>query len=316
MGAGAQIIDAQTKALVAQDPGQPTPVGSFDVTQLGDAQDKIGKDDNFRGLTMYNNVLYYTKGSGGNGIDTVYFLDTTGNACPSLRYAGVGLPQPGATLPTAPLATTRRRDDCRPAEQHVHPQGLPDALLCQEGDELPVRALVREPDDALRGRRRERHDTSRQERDLHAAASRPTPASRNGALVSGSLEARLHACRTGSTWARRTRRRRGRLPDRDQRRDRAPWTPATDGLRNLTGQVNRDGTVTIWAVTSTVSGSGDQGADPNKLVSITDDPSASVPRTGESFHTVLAPRYAQVVRGVAFVPTGYQDWHSWSSHEH
>jgi len=46
--------------------------------------------------------------------------------------------------------------------------------------------------------------------------------------------------------------------------------PATDGLRNITGKVNGDGTVTIWAVTSTVSANGDQGADPNMLVSITD----------------------------------------------
>jgi hypothetical protein len=48
-----------------------------------------------------------------------------------------------------------------------------------------------------------------------------------------------------------------------------PWSPATDGLRNITGRVNRDGTATIWAITSTVSGSGDQGAEPNKLVAIT-----------------------------------------------
>ena len=41
-----------------------------------------------------------------------------------------------------------------------------------------------------------------------------------------------------------------------------PWSPATDGLRNITGRVNHDGTVTIWAITSTVSGNGDQGADP------------------------------------------------------
>jgi hypothetical protein len=51
-----------------------------------------------------------------------------------------------------------------------------------------------------------------------------------------------------------------------------PWAPATDGLRNLTGRVNRNGTVSLWAATSTVSGSGDQGADPNKLVE------TSVPR--------------------------------------
>src|SRR5262249_10566604 len=45
-----------------------------------------------------------------------------------------------------------------------------------------------------------------------------------------------------------------------------PWAPATDGLRNLTGVVNGDGTATRYAITSTVSGNGDQGADPNKLV--------------------------------------------------
>jgi hypothetical protein len=50
-----------------------------------------------------------------------------------------------------------------------------------------------------------------------------------------------------------------------------PWTPATDGLRNLTGRVNANGTVTLWATTSTVSWSGDQGADPNAVVSVTDD---------------------------------------------
>ena len=49
-----------------------------------------------------------------------------------------------------------------------------------------------------------------------------------------------------------------------------PWSPATDGLRNITGRVNDNGTVTIWGITSTVSGNGDQGADPNKLVKITD----------------------------------------------
>ena len=51
----------------------------------------------------------------------------------------------------------------------------------------------------------------------------------------------------------------------------ATYTTATDGLRNITGKVNGDGTVTLFGVTSTVSTSGDQGADPNKLVAITDN---------------------------------------------
>ena len=83
-----------------------------------------------------------------------------------------------------------------------------------------------------------------------------------------------------------------------------PWAPGTDGLRNLTGQVHRDGSVTLWAATSTVSGSGDQGADPNQLVEITDQLDATSPsQVGhESFRTVMPPTYGQVVRGVAMTP--------------
>ena len=99
-GAGAQFARPSDLPESAQQPGQPTPLGSFSVTQLGDAADKVGKDTNFRGLAVYGNVVYYTKGSGGNGINTVYFVDTTGKACPD----GVGLPEPGAALPTSPAA--------------------------------------------------------------------------------------------------------------------------------------------------------------------------------------------------------------------
>ena len=77
IGAGTQIMTPQTKSEIAQQPGLPTPVGSFNITQLGDSQDKIGKDTNFRGLTIFNNVLYLTKGSGGNGVNSVYFVDPT-----------------------------------------------------------------------------------------------------------------------------------------------------------------------------------------------------------------------------------------------
>jgi hypothetical protein len=83
-----------------------------------------------------------------------------------------------------------------------------------------------------------------------------------------------------------------------------PWSPATDGLRNITGRVNGDGTVTIWGVTSTVSGNGDQGADPNKLVMITDTLASTTPPppTTESFTTVRTAGFAEVLRGVSFTP--------------
>jgi hypothetical protein len=83
-----------------------------------------------------------------------------------------------------------------------------------------------------------------------------------------------------------------------------PWAPATDGLRNLTGRVNEDGTVTIWAITSTISGNGDTGADPNKLVAITDslgnlDPTIA---SHETFYVVREAGFGEVLRGVAFAP--------------
>ena len=52
-------------------------------------------------------------------------------------------------------------------------------------------------------------------------------------------------------------------------------TVTTVGLRNLTGRVGRDGKVTLWATTATCSASGDNGADPNRVVEITDELSAT-----------------------------------------
>jgi hypothetical protein len=81
-----------------------------------------------------------------------------------------------------------------------------------------------------------------------------------------------------------------------------PWTPATDGMRNITEVVNGDGTATIYAITSTVSGNGDQGADPNRLVAITDTLSDTTPPGGESFTMVRAAGNLEVLRGISFTP--------------
>jgi hypothetical protein len=88
-----------------------------------------------------------------------------------------------------------------------------------------------------------------------------------------------------------------------------PWAPATDGLRNITGCLNRDGSVTIWAITSTISGNGDTGADPNKLVSITDTLAATSAASGESFREVRTARFGEVLRGVSFAPSSGDDDH-------
>ena len=88
--------------------------------------------------------------------------------------------------------------------------------------------------------------------------------------------------------------------------------PATDGCRNLTGRLNPNKTVTIYAVTSTISTNGDQGADPNKLVKIDDLLSATTLPAGhpdhddkdswERFVTIRSAAAGEVLRGVAFAP--------------
>lgn len=77
-------------------------------------------------------------------------------------------------------------------------------------------------------------------------------------------------------------------------------SPATDGLRNISGKVNPDGTVTIFAITSTISGSGDQGADPNKLVSITDRLEATSLPSHEQFNVLETAGFGQVLASDRF----------------
>jgi hypothetical protein len=88
----------------------------------------------------------------------------------------------------------------------------------------------------------------------------------------------------------------------------ASLNPATDGCRNLAGQHNDDGTVTLFATTSTISSNGDTGADPNKLVKVTDRLSNTTLPTGNNdlgrFVTVRSAQAGEVFRGVALAPTG------------
>jgi hypothetical protein len=72
------------------------------------------------------------------------------------------------------------------------------------------------------------------------------------------------------------------------------WTAASASPRRSSS--------TRFAVTSTVSGSGDQGADPNKVVTVTDQPAASSLPTGESFQPIEAATNGEVLRGVSFTP--------------
>ena len=299
LGAGAQIITPSDQPEADQTPGTPTPVGSFNITELGQKADKIGKDDNFRGLTIYNNVIYYTKGSGGNGVDTVYFLDTTGTACPN----GVGLPVPGAPLPTAGLSydLATLQANGLPSNMCVL-KGFPTALAKKATDATgyPFGIWFANPDTLYVADEGAGDNTFANGSYTAAAAStsaglqkwvynatdgqwEPAYTLQNGLNLGTPYTVPFYPTGTNPVTG-------------------LPWAPATDGLRNITGRVNEDGTVTIWAVTSTVSGGGDQGADPNQLVSVTDQLDAATLPAWESFQTVVPVRYDQVVRGVSFTP--------------
>jgi len=298
VGAGAQILDPQVKAEVAQKPGDPTPVGSFNVTQLGDPADKIGKDTNFRGMTIFNHVLYYTKGSGGNGVNTVYFVDTTGDVCTNAN--GVGLPEPGAALPTSPLAfdpsvlQTKGLDPNNMCILNGFPTALKSKTSFPFGIWFANATTVYVADEG-------NGDNTFSNGTYAKAAAQKTAGLQKWVFDSGTGQWKLayalqHGLELGQPYTITG------YPTGTNPATGLPWTPATDGLRNITGEVNADGTATIWAVTSTVSGNGDQGADPNKLVAITDNVAATTLPNAESFATVRAAGSGEVLRGVSFTP--------------
>jgi hypothetical protein len=301
-GAGAQILEPSWEPTpeLLQEPGFPTPVGSFNVTQLGDKADKIGKDTNFRGLTIYNNVVYYTKGSGGNGVNTVYFIDTTHKACPT----GVGVPAANAKLPRWPLAYNPediQAEGLKPYNMCIL-KGFP-TVLAKKATAFPFGIWFANANTlyvADEGNGENTYSTSTSEY-TEAAASSTAGLQKwvfNSAAgewqLAYTLQNRLNLGKPYTVPG---------YPTGDNAATGLPWAPATDGLRNIDGRVNPNGTATIWAITSTVSGDGDQGADPNKLVSITDPLGATAPPlASEAFTTVRAAGDGEVLRGVSFTP--------------
>jgi hypothetical protein len=297
LGAGAQIIAPSSSPESAQTPGTPTPVASFSVTELAAKADKLGKDDNFRGMTIFHNVLYYTKGSGSNGVNTVYFVDTVGTACPN----GVGLPVPGATLPTAPLpydistlqANGLPNNMCILAGFPSTPNksatvtAFPFALWFADANTL----YVADEGDGYTGGA-----------DLYTHAAAQTSAGLQKWVFNSST----------NTWGLAYTLQNGLklgtpyivpgYPTGNNTATGLPWAPSADGLRNIAGAVDGLGRVTIWAITSTVSGNGDPGADPNQLVVITDQLANTDPNVAasEKFLTLRTARFTEVLRGVAF----------------
>jgi hypothetical protein len=293
-GAGAQILRQQYPPEFIQHPAAPTPVGSFNITQLGVPADKIGKDTNFRGLTIFDNVVYLTKGSGGNGVNTVYFIDTTGTACPN----GVGLPVPGAALPTSPIAYDPTT---------VQANGLPTNMCILRGFPTALKSKTSFPFGMYFANSSTLYVADEGSGDATYDAGTGTYTAAAGQSTAGLQKWVL----TNGTWSRAYTLTSGLnlgapytvtgYPTGNNPATGLPWAPASDGLRNITGRVNSDGTVTIWGITSTVSGATDTGADPNRLVAITDSLSATTPGS-EQFTTLRTAISGEALRGITLTP--------------
>jgi hypothetical protein len=216
--------------------------------------DKPGKDDNFRGVTEFGGALYFTKGSGSNGVDTVYTvssLPTVANAAAATISIVPGLPTDSAKA-TGGNFTPFAVFFANATTMYVTDEGSGNATDATTHAGLEKWSLV----------------SGTWQLDYVLT---------NGLI--GTVDTNL----TGAD---------GTYPN-----------VTSVGLRNLTGKVNHDGTVTLWATTSTSSTSGDQGADPNKVVRITDNLAATTltgPVTLESFVTIAGPTYGKVYRGVAY----------------
>jgi uncharacterized protein (TIGR03437 family) len=268
-GTPANVVAATGVQVAA--PGQaagtaPVEVGNFSIAQMTDpstgkpyAADKLGKDDNFRGLTIFNATLYVTKGSGSNGVNTVYQVGAAG-ALPTLANAASA---PITILPG--FSTTPVKDSGVGNPFGIWFANANTLYVADEGDGTAADA----PTSQLAGLQK-------------------------WSLVNGTWQLDYvlqNGLNLGQPYS---------IPNYP-----TALNPATDGLRNITGQVNGDGTVTIWGITSTISSNGDPGADPNSLVAITDllsNTSASG-AASKQFVTLRTANAGEVLRGVSFTPT-------------
>jgi len=251
-------------------PGQSMATPPFEIGLLSISQvinpatglpyppDKAGKDNNFRGLTIFNNTLYTTKGSGSNGFNTVYRVGDYGGLPTIANAASASI----TVLPGFPTTLAK-------ASTATYPFGIffANATTLYVGDE-----------------------------------GNGTPADAAGSKTAGLQKWVLK----NGTWTMVYVMQNGLNLGQPYNVANYPTSlnPATDGLRNITGQVNSNGTVTIWGITSTVSANGDQGADPNQLVSITDVVANTDPTVATQAFTILRTAKAgEVLRGVSLAPT-------------
>jgi hypothetical protein len=249
-GSGTPTQLTTSTGLEVATPGSTPNSTMIDPTFKSISGDKAGKDSNFRGVTYYNGSLYFTKGSGSNGIDTVYTVSNPNGQLPTSATASSATISILPGLPTDPAKTG--------------PDYTPFGLFFANPTTLYVA-------DEGTGDTTDQTD--------HAGLQKWTLS--NGTW---SLDYTLQAGLIGDTYS----------------VDGWDFGETTIGLRNLTGKLNADGTLTFWATTSTSSLSADNGADPNEIVEITDALGDTSLPTGEQFSVYDGPVAGLRYGGVAF----------------
>ncbi len=221
------------------------------------------KDNNFRGETIFNNTLYVTKGSGSNGIDTVYQVGATG-----------ALANGGKLAANAPITIL---------------SGFPTGLAKPGADYTPFGLFFA-------------NSTTLYVADEGTGGVADVGPGSHAGLEKWSfinnawkLDYTLQTGLIGQTQTYTA-----------ANGDGLVGTVTEEGLRDISGTVNADGTVTIYGVTSTTDDitHNDNGDDPNQLVAITDvlvDTSATQV-SGETFNTLIQATPGTVVRGVSDAP--------------
>jgi hypothetical protein len=264
--------------------GNTTPVGAvqgtfgsstgyqrgFSLSQLPDpanpghkyAPDKTGKDDNFRGMTVFNNTLFVSKGSGSNGVDSVYQVGATG-------ALGAGGTIGNAAITVLPGFNTLSE---KVAESTTHPAATPHPFGMWFADSSTL--FVADEGDGVR---------------LGVAGKVTT--------FAGLQEWKL----VGGTWNLAETFQNGLVGQLTTPAG-LGWSVEEDGLRNIAGRENGDGSFTIFGTTSTVSDelTHDLGADPNELVSITIGANSTAANT--SFSVIETAAVGERLGGVAIAP--------------
>jgi hypothetical protein len=256
----------------------------------GQTFDKASKDDNFRSVFVdAAGTLYVTKDSGSNGVDTVYQAGAVG----ALANGGTLAQNAAITIaPGFPTSTVTAGDS---------ESSFPNPWTVATGVGFPSGVWVPANNTSLM--------FVADEGDYDDSGTVGYAANGSGGLwvyqkQAGTWSPIAHlttGLNLGTSYT---------VTDTAGTYGTAGanYTTAPDGLRHVTGQINSDGSYTLYATTSTIGNSMgaafDPGADSNQLVKITVTVSGStVTPLGSGFSVMQTAPYGQLLRGVATVPT-------------